>query len=367
MSVRATELHDSAWLGVFYLTGGGVSLLAETLNTPGASQTVLEASVPYAATALASLLGRAPDQATSAATARQLAMAAYERAHALVSADAATDAVSLFGFGCTASLATNRVKKGTHRAHWAIQSADDTFTFSATYDGDRDSEEQLLLEQMWHTLRHCLITREQPVDDTLMELHARTNPQLRPLLQPTPYKTCIGTSDGKLLLPGSFNPIHDGHRQMLTVAETMTGLQGSFELAVRNADKPSLDFLTMQERVSSIGDTPIWLTNTPTFEGKALLFPGTTFVLGVDTLARIGELRYYQNHVDLLDQALATFVQTDTQFLVFGRLIDGQFMTLEDLHIPAVLAARCRSVPESHYRNDVSSTAVRLDPTQKRS
>ena len=367
MSARATEIHDSDWLGVFYVTGGGVSLIAEVLATPGASQTVLEASVPYAATALESLLGRAPDQATSAATARQLAMAAYERAHALTSPGTATNTDSLFGFGCTASLATNRVKKGAHRAHWAIQTAADTFTFSATYDGDRDSEEQMLLEQMWHTLRHCLITRDQPVDDTLMELHARTNPQLCPLLRSTPYKTCIGASGGKLLLPGSFNPIHDGHRQMLSLAETITGHQGSFELSVRNADKPSLDFLTMQERVSSIGDFPIWLTNTPTFEGKALLFPGTTFALGVDTLARIGELRFYQNNVDLLDQALAAFVEQNIRFLVFGRLIDGHFTSLEDLNIPDVLVGCCRSVPETSYRNDVSSTAVRLKPDQPQS
>ena len=150
MTNRAAELHASDWLGVFYLTGGGASLLAEMLNTPGASGTVLEASVPYANNALTDLLGRAPEQACSAVTARQMAMAAFERAQGLGRGE-------LFGFGCTASLATNRVKKGVHRAHWAIQTATDTFTFSATYDADRDSEEQLLLEQMWHTLRQTWV------------------------------------------------------------------------------------------------------------------------------------------------------------------------------------------------------------------
>ena len=352
MSPRATELHNSPWLGVFYLTGGGASLLAELLNTPGASGTVLEASVPYANKALSDLLGRAPDQATSAATARQLAMAAYERANALGEG-------TLFGFGCTAALATNRVKKGVHRAHWAVQTATDTFTFSATYSGDRDSEEKLLLEQMWHTLRHCLLTRNEPVDDALLEIHARANPQLRPLLATEPYKFCLGQSNGRLLLPGSFNPIHNGHKEMLAVAEAKTGLSGAFELSVKNADKPSLDYLTIEERVAGIEDYPVWLTNTPTFAGKAKLFKDTTFVLGVDTLARIGQLRFYQNHVDLLDQAMATFAEQNTQFLVFGRIIGDSFVTLGELNIPAELLARSTGVDEASYRNDTSSTSIR--------
>ena len=354
MSERAAELHASPWLGVFYLTGGGASLISELLNTPGASATVLEATVPYAADSLADLLGRAPDQACSPITARQLAITAYERAQQLGGS-------TCFGFGCTASLATNRIKKGAHRAHWAIQTATDTFTFSATYDADRATEEALLLQQMWHTLRHCLITRNEPVDEALLEIHARANPEQHPLLEPAPYRHRVGTGTGKLLLPGSFNPIHDGHREMLNVAESLSGLEGAYELAVRNADKPSLDYLTIEERLAGIGDETLWLTNTPTFEGKALLFPGTTFALGADTLARIGQLRFYQNHVDLLDKALATFAEQDVHFLVFGRLDGKSFVTLDDLDIPDALRSRCSGVPESVYRNDTSSTALRSE------
>ncbi len=352
MSERATQFHASPWQGVFYVTGGGVSLLAELLNTPGASATVLEAQVPYANLALADLLGRAPEQACSATTARQLAMAAYERAEAL-------GEQHLFGLGCTASLATNRTKKGAHRAHWAIQTASDTFTFSGSYNGDRQQEEQQLLNHLWHSLQHCLTNHEMPVDEALIEIHARANPDLKPLLEKQPYRHCVGEDDGQLLLPGSFNPLHDGHREMLRVAEAQTGLSGAFELSVKNADKPSLDYLTIQERVTGMGDANLWLTNTPTFEGKAKLFPHATFALGVDTLTRIGELRFYDNHVDLLEKALDTFDKCDTHFLVFGRLMNGMFTTLEDLPIPQRLLERCTSVPESSYRNDTSSTAIR--------
>ena len=105
----AEQLHASPWIGVLYITGGGISMLNEMLATPGASQTILEASVPYAATALSELLGRVPDQAASTATARALAMAAFKRGQQL-------QLGQNFGLGVTASLTTKRPKKGQTRA-----------------------------------------------------------------------------------------------------------------------------------------------------------------------------------------------------------------------------------------------------------
>lgn len=44
---------------------------------------------------------------------------------------------------------------------------------------------------------------------------------------------------GRVYLPGSFNPLHEGHKQMLAAAVTLAGpdAEGCFELTVRNADK----------------------------------------------------------------------------------------------------------------------------------
>ena len=82
------QLHDSPWRGVIHVTGGGTSLLSELLAVPGASRTLLDASIPYANQALADLLGQVPEQASSTMTARALAMAAYHRARALGGAGA---------------------------------------------------------------------------------------------------------------------------------------------------------------------------------------------------------------------------------------------------------------------------------------
>ena len=82
-------------------------------------------------------------------------------------------------------------------------------------------------------------------------------------------------------------------------------------------------------------------------------------MLGVDTMQRISELRFYRNHVDLLEKALATFHDCSVHFLVFGRLMDGHFTSLDDLDLPPTLAQVSSAVPEDVYRNDTSSTAIR--------
>ena len=105
MSERARLFHANPWRGVFYVTGGGSDFIAEMLTTAGASRSVLEMTVPYANSALTELLGRTPEQACSAATARTMAMAAFQRARTL-SDD--KQGPALFGLACTASLATDR-------------------------------------------------------------------------------------------------------------------------------------------------------------------------------------------------------------------------------------------------------------------
>jgi hypothetical protein len=120
-----------------------------------------------------------------------------------------------------------------------------------------------------------------------------------------------------------------------------------------------LDFIEIAERVRQFTDgDAVWLTRAPTFVIKAQLFPGATFVVGADTLERIGQERYY-GHAAALHAAIDEIANSGCQFLAFGRVIDGRFHTLDDLQLPTSLARLCRQVPEEAFREDISSTLLR--------
>lgn len=118
------RIHDSPTVAVLAVTGGGVVVAADLLGMPGASRTVLELVVPYSQAALDDWVGGPVAQATSVGTAERMAAAALARAHTLVHAAAGEGPLAgppLVGLGVTAALATDRPKRGDHRAHLSLR------------------------------------------------------------------------------------------------------------------------------------------------------------------------------------------------------------------------------------------------------
>jgi nicotinamide mononucleotide (NMN) deamidase PncC len=360
-------LHDSHWLGVVAVTGGGSGLISTLLGVPGASSTVLEARVPYAPAALAEFLGGAPDQACSAITGRGMAMAAFERARKLTDADPAR----LFGLAMTASLASTTAKKGPHRLHVAVQTAGSTYSWHADLaKGQRNrAEEETVAENLG------LYALDQALDLKLAvtpPLHSGEVLDEAHLTAPAPWQHLLlgdvqaiharkeKAPPPSVLFPGAFNPLHDGHRAMADYASSRFGSAPAFEICINNVDKPALNYLDLQHRLAQFDtDVSIWLTRTATFIDKARLFPGAVFLVGADTLVRIADPRYYDSSAVQRDKHLSELAELGNRLLVFGRNLDGAFTRLEDLDLPRSLTQLCDAVPEEAFRHDVSSTELR--------
>jgi hypothetical protein len=168
-----------------------------------------------------------------------------------------------------------------------------------------------------------------------------------------------GAPNPRGVLCGAFNPLHYGHEQLRAAAENL--LQGPvhYEMSLRNVDKPPLDFLTIDRRRAQFVEQPLALTVAPTFAEKADALPGVTFIVGVDTAERIVHPRYYGGTDTAMHAALAHIRSRGCRFLVAGRQVDGRFLRLADLSIPAEFADLFAEIPPDIFRADVSSTELR--------
>jgi len=367
-------LHQAPIKYALVLTGGGTTAAADLLSVPGGSRTILEVAVPYHENALADYLGHAPDQYCSVATARLLAIRARERAAWLVPRE------RVLGAACTASLATDRPKRGEHRFHVATASGRHPLAWSLTLTKgarDRAEEEAVVDAVLLNALAESAGIAERMSVPLLPgeELHRESQPAggfLDALLGGAWAAVCQ-EEDGRwradapppqAVLPGSFNPLHEGHGELAQVAAKLLGCPVAFELSVTNADKPSLAIEEVDHRRRQfLWRAPLWLTNAPTFADKAALFPGATFVVGADTAVRIVSPRFYGGDVSKMSAALGRIRDLGCRFLVAGRVeAQGRFLGCEALALPAEWCDLFAGIPESAFRRDVSSTQLRARP-----
>ena len=147
---------------------------------------------------------------------------------------------------------------------------------------------------------------------------------------------------------------------MAQAASCILGDAVSYELSVANVDKPPLQEDEVRRRVAQFaGKEDIVLTRVPVFYEKAILLPGCTFIIGVDTAVRLFDPRYYGNSAAQMLLSFEQMRRLGCNFLVAGRVSGDTFQTLADVPVPHDIASMFTAMPESAFRSDISSTQLR--------
>ena len=365
------NIHDSPTLAAFAVAGAGSSGIDWLLSVAGASRTVLEITVPYSEKSFTEYIGSQPGQTVSADAARSLACAAYGRALKLRS-----DARPVVGISCTATIATDRPKRGDHRGHVGLWTSEGWSVFSLTLEKglrDRSGEEQLLSMLILKTLASaCGIAESLELQlssaERVEESGTRFDTPLDAFddghISSVAFAT-DGTSQGNAhhlggVLSGSFNPLHEAHRELVSVASRTLGATVIYELSVTNVDKPPLENNVIRQRIDQFRDVgDLVITKAPVFYEKAQLFPGCAFVIGWDTMVRLVDPKYYGGDDAKMILALNQIRAAGCNFLVAGRLNETEFRTLDQVNIPAIFQDMFQEIPESDFRSDISSSEIR--------
>ncbi len=366
-----TALHAAPLRYALVLTGGGTSAAGWLLAVPGGSRTILDVAVPYSEAALAGYLGQKPASFCSLETSRLMARRAFDLAAWLAPGQPAA------GVACTASLRSDRPKRGEHRFHVTVQTGSSIWSWSLTLAKDartRAAEDDVAARAILNAMAEAagiadrvavpLLAGEQlrvigeGQSDVLGRFLAG---ELDALCQTLDGQCTTAAPRPEVLLPGAFNPLHDGHCRLAAVAAEIEQKPVAFELTVANADKPPLAAAEVRRRLPQfVWRAPLWLTRAPTFVVKAKLFAGTTFVVGADTAARIVQPRFYHDSEAEMAAALDSLRASSCHFLVAGRVDSaGRFVGLDEIDMPANHRDLFRGIPESKFRMDVSSTALR--------
>ena len=366
------SLHASERMVSVAIAGAGTQAVGWILGVAGASRTVLDVQIPYASSAVVDYIGFEPEQFVSAETSRSLARAAYFRAVGLRSGGS-----PVAGVACTATIATDRLKRGEHRCHVAVHYATGWAVSSlmlAKGQRDRTGEDDVVSRLILNAIAE-VAEIDSRVDPGLLEgervlgdgvdfidpLEALSEGHVGHVVVGSDgTQTADGTFSGGVL-PGAFNPLHRGHTGLAGAASAMLEGPAAYEISITNVDKPPLRPEEIRRRLSQIaGRAEVVVTRAPVFYEKARILRGCTFVIGVDTMRRVVDPKYYGGSRGKMLSALSEMRELECSFLVAGRVDGDRFRTLSDVAVPAEFEEMFREIPESEFREDLSSTDLRL-------
>ena len=162
--------------------------------------------------------------------------------------------------------------------------------------------------------------------------------------------------NNSLILSGSFNPLHEGHIELLKASSKEFKKNPLFEISIKNVDKSEINFNDLMDRINqfkSLGKLVV--TNSAKFEEKSKIFKESIFVIGFDTALRLVDNKYYS---DDFRKSLKIIEKNNCSFLVSGRFINKKYKKPNNINFEGY-DYLFNILSEEKFRIDISSTELR--------
>jgi len=298
-------INDSPYMFCANITGGGTSFLSKYLAVKGGSNTLLNGSIPYGYSAIDDIIGYSPDRYCTDSVAKDLCLKAYEKAHKYLQGE--EDKLPV-GIGVSCSIASYGERKGrNHRFYIHIHTKLKTVKLSLILEQgmSREKEEELCRDLILSSLAKCCNLKR---DVTCLNLINRSKTVIDYKIED--FSTPENLYDFKLInlakgfaekhkdeitvFPGSYNPLHDAHKQMVEMVLKQYPDQFIVhEICLGNIDKPTIDCEDISKRFAQFDQGKLILTDhtCARFIFKYDFFhqnyKKVNFVMGYDTYERL--------------------------------------------------------------------------------
>jgi nicotinic acid mononucleotide adenylyltransferase len=380
---QATEIiHQSGKFFYVAATGGGTSFLGEFLKIPGGSSVIVGGEIPYNQKAFDAFAGKT-EKYSDRTAALKLAVASFEKCVKL-----GFDKESVVGVGVACSLAKlNERADRKHHINIAIHLYNHSFANELVLPNNlytREQEETLVNNLIYYTLFTGYFTDKSKIEPNIIDqitgnfntyflnvFNVGTvlndyigNPDITQgesvHFHNRPESNLFEKAETIAVYPGSFAPLHTAHIEIYNSAKQILSPTTPvlYELSITNSYKPSIDFVTLKNRVDQFTniDQHLMVTRAPRFVDKIRLyqqyFPNKKFIFvcGADTWNRVFDAAAIQNG------DIQFFKDNDVKFLVFAR--PGETLTNSDSEL------MIKNEAALQYNNSISSSELRKKQTQ---
>lgn len=394
-------IHNSGKKFSLSMAGGGFEVVGEISKFGGSSASLIDVYINQSMEKTQEFLGYKPEKFVGLDITKKLANKTYLNALSVKKYNPDINLNNIFAVSsnCTLRKVPEERDGRLHSMHVVIQTNEMTITHSLEYTNSneifrglsgeeiRRREEKIVSNMVINgILKGCGLDLEITLDNNVPHLNnyvVKNESSLHKINQQNVVSDFITNQSPvmffklggekiessnsiqheiKSIYPGSFNPIHDGHIEVINKYEEEHGNRPVIELSFTNVDKPSIDLLELEKRLKYMHEnlekeTYVAVTKHPMLRDKINLFGSCDYIVGYDTAERLYNLKYYKDHDDM-NTFFDFIIEKEIGLVIASRMFGEQLKTAEDLQLPTKILHRTKSL---NVLSSMSSSEIRAN------